>query len=132
MFTIAQIKAAHSKVQSGADFPRYMQDLILLGVIKYTTHVADGHTVYYSSNGAAIASDPIYPPLSIAADSKKRQFAADLKNHQQGNTSYPQFCSDCAASGIEQWVVDMQAMTCTYFDTSGNAILEEKIPVPAE
>lgn len=32
MFTIEQIKEAHSKVKSGADFPNYIQDLIILGV----------------------------------------------------------------------------------------------------
>ena len=32
MFTIQQIKDAHSKVKSGADFPQYMQDIIALGV----------------------------------------------------------------------------------------------------
>ena len=30
MFTIKQIKDAHSKVKSGADFPKYMQDIIVL------------------------------------------------------------------------------------------------------
>ena len=30
MFTIAQIKEAHDKVKSGADFPKYIQDLINL------------------------------------------------------------------------------------------------------
>ena len=52
MFTIDQIKEAHSKVKSGADFPQYVQDLIKLGVIHYTTYVRDGHTV----TGAAIIS----------------------------------------------------------------------------
>lgn len=27
MFTITQIENAHSKVKSGADFPKYIQDL---------------------------------------------------------------------------------------------------------
>ena len=37
MFTIAQIKEAHSRVKSGADFPTYIQDLIELGVKGYDT-----------------------------------------------------------------------------------------------
>ncbi len=32
MFTIEQIKEAHAKVKSGADFPNYIHDLIILGV----------------------------------------------------------------------------------------------------
>ena len=41
MFTLEQIKSAHSKVKSGADFPNYVQDIIKLGVIFYETHVSD-------------------------------------------------------------------------------------------
>ena len=60
--------------------------------------------------------------------SNKNQFLNDLKNHQNGNTDYPTFCSDCAASGIEKWVVDLQQMTCVYFDKAATEILVEKIP----
>jgi uncharacterized protein YbcV (DUF1398 family) len=42
MFTIEQIKIAHTKVRSGADFPNYIQDLINLGITSYETYVADG------------------------------------------------------------------------------------------
>lgn len=35
MFTLDQIREAHVKVKSGADFPHYIQDLIVLGVQKY-------------------------------------------------------------------------------------------------
>ena len=34
MFTIQQIKEAHSKVKSGSDFPKYVQDIIALGVLR--------------------------------------------------------------------------------------------------
>ncbi len=43
MFTLEQIKSAHSKVKSGADFPNYIQDLINLGIKSYHTYVSDGH-----------------------------------------------------------------------------------------
>jgi hypothetical protein len=32
MFAVEQIKTAHSKVKSGADFPAYIQDIKKLGV----------------------------------------------------------------------------------------------------
>jgi uncharacterized protein YbcV (DUF1398 family) len=50
MFTIEQVKAAHSKVRSGADFPAFIQDIKKLGVTYYETFVSDGHTDYYGSN----------------------------------------------------------------------------------
>ena len=33
MFTVEQIKAAHSKVKSGADFPAYIQEIKALGLL---------------------------------------------------------------------------------------------------
>ena len=34
IFELKEINEAHSKVESGADFPKYIQDLIKLGVTK--------------------------------------------------------------------------------------------------
>lgn len=41
MFTIEQIKAAHSKVKSGADFPSYIREIKQLGVTGYEVSVSD-------------------------------------------------------------------------------------------
>ena len=35
MFTVSQIKEAHSKVKSGADFPKYIQEIKGFGVIGF-------------------------------------------------------------------------------------------------
>ena len=116
MFTIDQINDAHAKVKSGADFPNYIQDLIKLGVTGFETFVTDGHTVYFGADGAKIQSAANYTALKLADESDKDQFQEDLKDHQQGKTSYQTFCLDCAWSGVEKWVVDMTKMTCTYYD----------------
>jgi uncharacterized protein YbcV (DUF1398 family) len=128
MFTLDQIKAAHSKVKSGADFPAYIQDLKKLGVTSYETFVADGHTDYYGANHFKTSSTAKYEVLPIANSSTPEQFIVDLKAHQQGKTDYPTFCNDCAKSGIEKWAVCLQKMTCTYFDKAGNELLAEQIP----
>ena len=127
-FSLEQIKAAHSKVKSGADFPAYVQDLVALGVNRYETFVADGHTVYYGGAQFTIQSAPGYNVLDVANKSNKEQFQQDLRAHQQGKTNYPTFCNDCAKSGIQKWIVDMNAMTCTYHDQTNNAMLTESIP----
>jgi uncharacterized protein YbcV (DUF1398 family) len=128
MFTLEQIKSAHSKVKSGADFPAYIQDLKKLGVTSYESFVADGHTDYYGAGDFKITSAAKYDALNVAESSSANLFKADLKAHQQGKTNYPTFCRDCAKSGIEKWVVDMAAMSCTYFDKAGKEILVEVIP----
>ena len=128
MFTLEQIKTAHRKVKSGMDFPAYIQDIKELGVISYETFVNDGHTNYYGAVDHQISSPAKYNPLLIADISDGDQFKTDLKAHQQGKTNYPVFCSDCARSGIEKWLVSIEQMTCIYYDKNGKKILVEKIP----
>ena len=128
MFTIEEIKAVHSKVKSGADFPAYIQDLKKLGVITYESFVADGHTDYYGANGYKNSSPSKYENLIISETANHEQFKADLKAHQDGKTDYPAFCNDAAGSGIEKWVVSLEEMSCTYFDKAGKKILVEEIP----
>jgi uncharacterized protein YbcV (DUF1398 family) len=128
MFTIDQIKEAHSKVKSGADFPKYVQDIISLGVKSYDAFVADGHIAYRGAEGFQVQSDARYPALEIAPVSNNEQFASYLKSHQQGQTDYMTFCKHSAETGVEKWTVDTEKMTCTYYDLEGNNMLTETIP----
>lgn len=128
MFTIDQIKDAHSKVKSGADFPAYVQALIQLGVSGYETYVSDGHSIYFGKDGFTLISPAKYSPLEISGTGNHESFKSDLKDHQQGKTDYPTFCRLSAEAGVHRWVVDLSKMTCTYFDKSGNVLLTEIIP----
>jgi uncharacterized protein YbcV (DUF1398 family) len=128
MFTIQQIEEAHSKVKSGADFPQYIQDIKKLGVIAFETFVVDSHTKYIGKNDFCIESQAIYKQKSIAEQSNKDQFSTYLKSHQRGETDYFQFCDHCAETGVEKWIVDLEAMTCTYYDKSFSIMLTETIP----
>ena len=128
MFTADQIKAAHSKVKSGADFPAYIKEIKALGVTHYETFVSDGHTNYYGANDYKATAPAKYEPLYIGTPYNKAQFESDLKEHQQGKTDYPTFIKISANLGVEKWQVCMEKMTCTYYDKAGNEILVEKIP----
>ncbi|MCD0464743.1 DUF1398 domain-containing protein [Flavobacterium sp. ENC] len=128
MFTIEQIKEAHGKVKSGADFPNYIQDLIILGVKGYDTFVHDGHVEYYGVNNYSVTADEKYPEIKISVAVNKELFIEFLVKHQNGETDYLTFCNHAAQCGIAKWRVDIIEMTCTYFDLAGNEILIEKIP----
>ena len=130
MFTIDQIKTAHAKVKSGADFPAYIQEIKQLGIKSYETFVADGHSRYAGGESHTASSGPKYGPLDIAPESNQPDFQKDLKEHQQGKTDYLAFCKIAAAHGVEKWSVDLAKMTCTYYDLSGKALLVESIPEP--
>lgn len=128
MFTITQIKEAQDKVRSGADFPDYIRALKRLGVIRYETFTADGHTDYYGEQGHKATVTAKHEELAIAGTADEVQFRTGLRAHQEGKTDYPGFCRDAARSGIEKWAVSMEDMTCTYFDCSGNRVWTEAIP----
>lgn len=128
MFTVEQIEKAHEKVKSGADFPNYIQEIKQMGVTSFETWVNDSHTVYFGNNDFRAKSLPQYEKLKIADTSDGEKFIAYLKSHQHGETDYYTFCQHCAETGIEKWFVSLDEMTCTYYDRTGNKILEEQIP----
>lgn len=128
MFTVEQIKAAHSKVKSGADFPSYIKEIRAIGVTHYEAYVADGHIDYHGTDGHTAQVPAKYDALPIADAPNKEQFKAELVAHQQGKTDFLTFIKMCAAFGIEKWQICMDKMICTYFDKAGNEILVEQIP----
>lgn len=128
MFTLDQIKKAHSKVQSGADFPAYIQELKALGLVSYDTFVVDGHADYFGTGNYKVSSVALYDRLAVDEVLNQDEFKADLKAHQEGKTDYLMFCRDCAKSGIEKWTIDFNGMTCTYYDAQGQEVLVEQIP----
>ena len=128
MFTITQIKDAHSKVKSGADFPAYIQDLIEMGVQGYDIFVNDGHEEYFGSDDYRVAATANYDAIPVAPSANKERFIEFLVMHQDGQTDYLTFCNQAALCGIAKWSVNIIEMTCTYFDLSNAAILIEKIP----
>lgn len=126
--TINDIKAEHQKVNNGADFPAYIRAIKKLGVSHYTVSVEDGNTEYFDGEGKSEHTGSKYATLTISKNLNPNGFKERLKLHQQGGTDYVTFCSDCANTGIEGWKMNLNTMTCTYFDTKGNDILVEQIP----
>lgn len=128
MFTVEQIEQAHAKVKSGADFPSYIQEIKAIGVIAFETWVFDSHTDYFGKNGFQTKSQPKYKHLNVTDISDKNKFEEYLKIHQKGETDYFTFCNHCAETGIEKWNVDLEKMTCTYYNKAGNEVLVEIVP----
>ena len=128
MFTVEQIELAHSKIKSGAEFPKYIQEIKEIGVTAFETWVKDSHTKYSGKDDFTTKSKPKYEELAIADNSDKEKFIQYLKIHQKGETDYFTFCKHCAETGIEKWIVNLDKMTCIYYDKSENEILVEIVP----
>lgn len=128
MFTVEEIRTAHSKVKSGADFPAYIQEIKEMGVTHYMAFVSDGHTDYFGVDDYVVTVPAKYDPITIAEVVDTITFKQELLAHQQGKTDYLTFIKMCAETGIEKWEISMDKMTCTYFDQAGNEVLKEEIP----
>lgn len=96
MFTVEQIKAAHGKVKSGADFPAYIKEIKGLGVTHYEAHVTDGHIDYHGANNYTAKVPAKYDPRVIADTARSEEFKAELVAHQQGKTDFLTFIKMCA------------------------------------
>lgn len=129
MFTLQQLKAAHGKVKSGADFPRYVQEIKELGLLTYEFTVQDGSIVYYGAGQYQVKAGAIYEPLSInpGASAEALQYAITI--HQQGQTDFLTFCRQAAEAGVNKWVVDTQELVCSYKDQAGNLVVAEPIRI---
>ncbi|TFF35480.1 DUF1398 domain-containing protein [Mucilaginibacter psychrotolerans] len=128
MFTIQHMKAAHAKVKSGADFPAYVKEIKQLGLIHYDFMVKDGRTVYHGVNGYEVSSAPIYPEQAISGKASSAALKQIIAEHQQGKSDFLAFCRLVAEAGVEKWVVNTEAMVCSYYDLSGNSMVAEPIP----
>ena len=128
MFTVEQIKTAHSKVKSGAEFPAFIKEIRSIGVTHYEAYVSDGHIDYHGANDYTATVPAKYDRLVIADQSNSDEFKAGLVAHQQGKTNFLAFIKMCANTGIEKWEISMDKMTCIYYDKAGNEILTETIP----
>lgn len=128
MFTIEDITSAHAKVHSGADFPQYIRDLKALGIRAFEVRTLDSQTHYYGDNEYTLVWKSQYEPLTLETILDKNAFERWLREHQQGKTNYLVFCQLCARTGVHGWKVSLEAMTCTYYDNSGNEVLVEDVP----
>lgn len=128
MFTIDQIRNAHSKVKSGADFPAYIKELKSLGIRAYEHMVSDGSIHYVGTDNFRLAAPPKWEARTVSQTASSDQLKQSLQVHQQGQTDYTSFCQQAAEAGVDKWIVDMEAMKCVYYDTNGQELLSEDIP----
>ena len=130
MLSKESILAAYSKVKTGADFPRLVKDLKAIGVLNYDHIVSDGSNVFYGKDGSSIpvAIGVHQGPIIVSTNVSLEKLKRSLSIHQQGKTDYPTFCTQAGEAGVDKWVSDLEKMTVTYLDKSGDQILLESIP----
>ena len=127
MFTIEQIDEIHDRLGSARTFTEYVLALKAIGVERYDSYLADGHSEYFGQGGYRIASPPVHEVLPVAEAGQREAFLQHLRRHEQRQTSYLEMSKGLAESGIEKWSVDTGRMTMTFRDKAGREMLVEQI-----
>ncbi len=127
MFTIEQINDLHARLGSARTLPEYVLALKGLGVERYDSYLADGHSEYFGRGGHRVVSPPVHEVLPVAETGQGEAFLQHLRSHERRETTYLEMCRGLAQSGIEKWTVDTGRMTMTFHDKAGSEMLVEQI-----
>lgn len=127
MFTLEHIDELHARLGSAKTFPAYVRALHVLGVERYESFLADGHSVYFGRDRYRLVSPALHELFPIAETSQHDTFLQHLRQHELGQTTYLEMSRGLARSGIKKWIVDTGRMTMAFCDKAGREVLVEQI-----
>ena len=127
-FTAESIKAIYSRPRTGAAFPALIRELKGAGVTCYDHLIATGANIFRGSNGSTLTLDKMGPACPVNDRPDVESLKRIISEHQRGLSDYPMLCRLVGEVGVAKWVCDLFAMTCSYFDKSGQKMHVELIP----
>ena len=127
MFTIEEVNQLHDRLGSARTFAEYVRALKALGIERYDSYLAEGHSEYFGQGSHRIVSPAVHEVLSVAETGQRETFVEHLRRHEQRQTTYLEMSRGLAQSGIEKWTVDTSRMTMTFYDKAGTEMLVEWI-----
>ena len=127
MFTLEQIDALHARLGQVETLADYVRALAALGVTRYDSLVCDGHSEYLGADGHRVVSPAVHDTLIVSERGDGNHLVDHLSRHERGETSYLEMSRALADDGIERWTVDTNAMTMTFYNRAGDALLVESI-----
>ncbi len=127
MFTIEEINDLHARLGCAKTFAEYVRALKAIGIQRYDSYLADGHSEYFAQNGHSVLSPAEHEMLPVAESSQREIFLEHLRRHERRETTYLEMSRGLAHSGIEKWTVDTSRMTMTFYDKADREMLVEQI-----
>ena len=127
MFAIEQIDDLHARLGSAKTLPEYVRALKALGVERYDSYLADGHSEYFGQGGHRVVSPAVHEVLAVAETGQRETFLEHLRRDELRQTTYLEMSRGLAQSGIEKWTGDTGRMTMTFYDKAGSEMLVEQI-----
>lgn len=124
MFTLEAINRGHEQF-IGPNFPKLIAYFKDLGMVENTVDIQSGQVTYHSKAGKILEKTGYRVMIPVSDQVNLDQFLTILRHHQAGETDFPTFCQE---AGVYKWVIDLEAMTCSYLDKTGQAVFEEIVP----
>jgi uncharacterized protein YbcV (DUF1398 family) len=88
VFTIEQINDLHARLGSAKALPEYVRALKALGVERYDSYLADGHSEYFGQGGHRVVSPAVHEVLPVAETGQRETFLQHLRLHELRQTTY--------------------------------------------
>ena len=126
-FSLASIIEAH-KQYTGPDFPKLIKAFKAMGMITNVFNLETGIVTYMNRSGEILESTGIKVEFDICGTGNYEEAVFALQRNQRGDSDFYTFCYEVAKASIYKWVSDLEAMTCSYYDKMGKAIIVENIP----
>jgi uncharacterized protein YbcV (DUF1398 family) len=127
MFTLGQIDDLHARLGRAESLADYLRGLAEIGVVRFDSFLVDGHSEFFGADGRSVVSPAHHQELAVADVSDRAALLEHLQRHTDKETSYVEMSAGLAASGVEKWVADTAALTMTYCDRNGVALLVEVV-----
>ncbi|WP_394405164.1 DUF1398 domain-containing protein [Streptococcus sp. 20-1249] len=126
MLTLEAIQSAHAQF-TGPDFPKLIQSFKEMGMKTNTVEIDSG-CVFYTSDSHVLQTEGVRAQIAVATEADKVQVQSNLARHQAGQSDFQTFCDDMARAGIYKWIIDLETMTCSYYDKNEEIVISEVIP----
>ena len=124
---MAQIDELHTRLGRADSLGDYLRGLAAIGVVRFDSFVADGHSEFLGVDGHRVSSPAHHDVLSVAPVGDRDSCLEHLRRHGDGETSYVEMSRGLADSGIDRWVADTAALTLTYTDRAGASVVVESV-----
>lgn len=126
-FYLESIKQAQ-KLYTDGDFPKLIREYKTMGMVTNTYNIETGIVSYTNKYQKVIKDAGIKVDIEIPGSSNYEEVIIGLKRNQKGESDFISFCKEVGKAGIYKWVVDLENMTCNYYDKQEKMIISERIP----
>lgn len=92
-----------------------------------TVNIESGK-VSYATSDSVLQTEGTQARVPVAELTNQIAAKADLVRHQKGLTDFQTFCDEMAQSGVYKWTIDLDAMSCTYYNKADQVVMAEAIP----